>query len=211
MEAFRGVADYRKSAAGLRTVLSKRGHENMTARPHGSANLLDIGLAISCMGEEMKNRAIVPDRVGALVELDSQDIRQHPPYPGRFRAETIPGDLQSRLRQIQHADIPIAGVEKVIHQNRRAGSDVDDRGGAIGTDPVDQVERSACFGLKPAYVVDILGAVDGFPMRSGIHHSSQLNFFSAVAHSASSRAFRAWKLIPRVPNFAALDAWGAPA
>ena len=89
MEAFRGVADYRKSAAGLRTVLSKRGHENMTARPYRSANLLDIGLAISCMGEEMKNRAIVPDRVGVL-ELDSQDIRQHPLYAGGFRAETIP-------------------------------------------------------------------------------------------------------------------------
>jgi hypothetical protein len=43
------------------------------------------------------------------------------------------------------------------------------------------------------------------------HQTSQLNFASAVAHSASSRAFRARKLIPKVPNCAALEDWGAPA
>jgi hypothetical protein len=42
-------------------------------------------------------------------------------------------------------------------------------------------------------------------------HNSQLILASAIPHSASSRAFRARKLIPRVPNCAALDDCGAPA
>jgi hypothetical protein len=32
----------------------------------------------------------------------------------------------------------------------------------------------------------------------------------AACHSSSVAAFRARKLMPTVPNFAALDAWGAP-
>ena len=39
---------------------------------------------------------------------------------------------------------------------------------------------------------------------------SQRSAASAVAHSASSRAFRARKLMPTVPNAAALDDCGAP-
>jgi len=54
----------------------------MTAGTHRAANLLDISLAISCIGEEVENRAIVPDCVGALVELGSQDIRADPLYLG---------------------------------------------------------------------------------------------------------------------------------
>ena len=82
MKAFRGVADDRKSTAVLRTILGEGRHENMTAGPHRAANLLDISLAISRIGEEVKNRAIVPNCVGALVELGSQDIRAHPLYLG---------------------------------------------------------------------------------------------------------------------------------
>jgi len=40
---------------------------------------------------------------------------------------------------------------------------------------------------------------------------SQVSVASASAHSASSCAFRARKLIPMVPNCAALDDCGAPA
>jgi len=39
----------------------------------------------------------------------------------------------------------------------------------------------------------------------------QLNSAKARAHSSSSCAFRARKLIPSVPNFAALEDCGAPA
>jgi len=61
----------------------------MTAGTHRAANLLDISLAISCIGEEVENRAIVPDCVGALVELGSQDIRADPLYLGSISAKTI--------------------------------------------------------------------------------------------------------------------------
>ena len=67
MKAGRGVADHRQSAAVLRTVLGKGRHENVAARPHRAAHLLDISLAVSGIGKEVKNSAIVPDRVGALV------------------------------------------------------------------------------------------------------------------------------------------------
>jgi len=40
---------------------------------------------------------------------------------------------------------------------------------------------------------------------------SQAMVATAFAHSASSRAFRARKLIPNVPNCAALEDCGAPA
>jgi hypothetical protein len=40
---------------------------------------------------------------------------------------------------------------------------------------------------------------------------SQLRALHARAHSASSTALRARKVIPTVPNFAALPACGAPA
>jgi hypothetical protein len=40
---------------------------------------------------------------------------------------------------------------------------------------------------------------------------SQRSASHARAHSASSTALRARKVIPTVPNFAALPAWGAPA
>jgi hypothetical protein len=71
MKAFRRVADHRKSTAVLRTVLGEGRHQNVAAGPHRAANLLDISLAISCIGEEVENRAIVPDCVGGVVERDS--------------------------------------------------------------------------------------------------------------------------------------------
>jgi hypothetical protein len=43
------------------------------------------------------------------------------------------------------------------------------------------------------------------------HRTSHVSAASAETDSASSRAFRARKLIPNVPNWAALDACGAPA
>jgi hypothetical protein len=42
-------------------------------------------------------------------------------------------------------------------------------------------------------------------------HTSHVSVASASAHSVSPRAFRARKLIPTVPNCAALDDCGAPA
>lgn len=44
-----------------------------------------------------------------------------------------------------------------------------------------------------------------------ICQTSHVSDASAATHSASSRAFRARKLIPSVPNCAALDDCGAPA
>lgn len=41
--------------------------------------------------------------------------------------------------------------------------------------------------------------------------TGQVNAASVSLHSASSRGFRARKLIPSVPNWAALDACGASA
>jgi hypothetical protein len=82
MKPFRGVADHRKSAAVIRTVLGKGRDENVAAGPHRAANLVDICLAINWIGEEVKNRAVVPDCVCALVELGSQNVRAHPLYPG---------------------------------------------------------------------------------------------------------------------------------
>jgi hypothetical protein len=43
------------------------------------------------------------------------------------------------------------------------------------------------------------------------HPTSHVSAATAATHSASSRAFRARKLIPNVPNCAALDDCGAPA
>ena len=41
-------------------------------------------------------------------------------------------------------------------------------------------------------------------------YTAQANFVIARIHSDSSNAFRARKLIPKVPNFAALPSCGAP-
>ena len=43
------------------------------------------------------------------------------------------------------------------------------------------------------------------------HETSHVSLANAAIHSASSRAFRARKLIPKVPNCAALEDCGAPA
>ena len=82
MKPFRGVADHRKSAAVVRTVLGKSRHEDMAAGPYRAPNLRDVRPTIGRISEKVKNRAIVPDRVSAVVELCAEDISAQPLYLG---------------------------------------------------------------------------------------------------------------------------------
>ncbi len=67
--------------------------------------------------------------------------------------------------------------------------------------------RLACIDIKVIYNNIMLPVYQ----LALIHQASHVSVASAATHSASSRAFRARKLIPNVPNCAALDDCGAPA
>jgi len=67
--------------------------------------------------------------------------------------------------------------------------------------------RLACIDIKIIHKNIVLPAYH----HALIHQASHVSVASASTHSASSRAFRARKLIPKVPNCAALDDCGAPA
>lgn len=76
VERIGGVTYHWETAAARRTILCKRGYEYMTARPNGSANLLDVDLAVFRICQEMEHRAIVPDRVRSPVEGNAQNVRR---------------------------------------------------------------------------------------------------------------------------------------
>ena len=50
----------------LRSIRSERGHDHMPAGPDGSAQGIDVVQAISHLGEEMKDGAIMPERIAAI-------------------------------------------------------------------------------------------------------------------------------------------------
>lgn len=67
--------------------------------------------------------------------------------------------------------------------------------------------RLACIDIKIIHKNIVLTAYH----HAVNHQTSHVSVANAATHSASSRAFRARKLIPNVPNCAALDDCGAPA
>jgi hypothetical protein len=55
------------------------------------------------------------------------------------------------------------------------------------------------------------GPATAIPELHRQHQVSQVSAAISRSHSSGSSGLRARKLIPSVPNFAALDAWGASA
>ena len=183
MKRFRGIADNRQTTASRRTVLGEGCNENVAAGPHRALNLLDISSAVRGIGEKMKDGAIVPDRIRALAEWSISNVRGNPAHSDCINPESIARDIECGLRDIEYGQIHVAGGEKIVDQNRDARSDIDDRGGSIGSESCYELDRLACLLLEPAQCLDVFRPIDSFPMSLRIHSSFRQIFIGKICHS----------------------------
>lgn len=160
------IPDDVEATAARRSVFSEGGQEDEATWSDGSSYLVDVPRAIGSVREEVKDRAIMPEIECVRRQLDRQDITLVP----RDGVRTArPGKPRRGLRergsgQIERGDPMIPGGEEAIHQRRRTGADIDDRGVAIGDRATNEIERHARLRLEPAHLVWCRGAVDVLPV-----------------------------------------------
>jgi hypothetical protein len=110
-----------------RGVLCERSDEYVTPSPDRSPHLVDIGFTIVRACEEMKHRAVVPNRICLRVEASRQDIPREPTHTRRVVAEAVPRRRKRCLREIEHCEVREASCKKIVDQNRSTPAHIDDR------------------------------------------------------------------------------------
>jgi hypothetical protein len=94
-KTLRAVALHGKPAALLRTVQCKRRDDGVAVRPYAVTQVVEIGLAIGCLDQEMEGGAVVPDIEGAR-RLPGGDVGPGAARAGPRNEEPL---LRSRDRQ----------------------------------------------------------------------------------------------------------------
>jgi hypothetical protein len=141
----------------------------MAIRLHHPQYRLDIGAALLRRGQEMKNRAVVPDVDGMTGQIGVRDIRRHPVDRVRRRAEPCPGDRKRRFREIKHGECRIALPQQIVDQRRRSAADIQHRCRSRQAGLADEAKGTQRVVLKPAHALGGNVRVDLLPVRPGLH------------------------------------------
>ena len=91
-------------------------------------------------GQEVQDRAIVPDPVGPL-RLPGEDVGPKPMNLIGGRSEPSPGDVQSGRGDVEHRDVAKSAGEQGIDKDRRAAAHVDHTVIRRARGEADQAER----------------------------------------------------------------------
>ena len=118
VQGLRREAHDLKAAALFGTVRSERCYDNMAAwleRPPNSSYVPGPRLSIA---KEMEHGTVVPEVVGCYGQLRICDVSADPLNPRRTLAKTGAGHIQGRFGQVQHRDVCVATIEKIINEGR---------------------------------------------------------------------------------------------
>ena len=173
MQVFRRIAADIQVGTLQRAVGAESGDDDETARTHGAPDLFDIAFAIFFPGQEVKHRAVVPNVVARLRQVHRGHIPDPPIDPGCTLTQPGVADRQRRFGDIQHGDMLVVRIQQVVDQHGCACTHVDDaRFGGIQPGAADDFQRDFGARLEPADAVDLLAAVDVFPMLAVAHLAS---------------------------------------
>ena len=112
--AGRIMTAYFQTAAFLRSMRREGGDDHMPARRHRAAQCFHILPPVHCIREKMKHCAVMPQCKRALWGK-RRHIRHQPFHLHCLFPKTSPCVLQGRVRNVQHGQSRISGLQQMIH------------------------------------------------------------------------------------------------
>ena len=104
-----------QSAASLRTVGCKGGHDHRTVGHKRGVQRLQVSGPVGCVGQKMKHRAVMPDVVGAPGR-SGRDIRDIPVDPACAVTQPLAGAVQRGGRDVEDGQILPTAVKQFVDQ-----------------------------------------------------------------------------------------------
>lgn len=117
----------------------------------------------------MKSGAVVPDVVRVGRQFAIQNICGDPLDSGGGRTETLLGNIDRGLGDVEHGEISVAGGQQVVDQGRCAAADIDDGSVVLWRGLNDQPERSFQVESIPADRLRRLAAINLIPVMTCTH------------------------------------------
>ena len=114
-------------------------------------NLLNVRFAFLCTGEEMKDRAIVPD-VKVLVRQNSVEDVPFQPCDATSRgvSQAVACPIDRGSRQIEDCDVGVTPCNELVHQEGISTADVQDLRIFGKARALDEIQGSLRVRLEPA-------------------------------------------------------------
>src|SRR5262245_33015839 len=102
MQAIWAIPHHIQATTLLWSIGSEAGDDHIPARPHRITHAVNVTLPVSRVGEEMEDRAIVPDIKDGVREGGLRNIDLHPGYAAGSWAKARASCLERRSRDVQH-------------------------------------------------------------------------------------------------------------
>src|SRR5678815_1435982 len=120
MQTIRAVSDNFQPTTTLRPVNTKCCHDDVPTRFYRVLHSFNIARPVFGKREKVKHRAVMPDIIKTVWQLDLGDVSYQ---PGNFRGESpkpLLCNLKRSRRYIQNRDILISVGKQIIYQRRGA-------------------------------------------------------------------------------------------
>jgi len=134
-----GVAHHRQPTATLRPVLGESRYEYVATGFDCAPDLIDVSRTIRGVGKEVKDSALMPDRVSAL-EHGTQNVGNDPSHFHGTIAKSVLRHGERSWGEVENRQIGVASVEEIVCEHGRTAADVDDRSVALRRYAIKQIE-----------------------------------------------------------------------
>ena len=128
----RRVARDRQTGAERRSVLGEGPKNDATMRIERGLQDGGVLSPIAGLGEEMKRRSVVP-QIKPARRAPLPQVLSEPGHPVGSRSEALTANLQRRLSDVQHGDVPHTALDQSICQARRPATYVNNRAADVET------------------------------------------------------------------------------
>jgi hypothetical protein len=116
MERLGRKAHNLETTALLGAVRPERRHDNMATRLERPAHRGHVAPSRQGIAEEVKHGAVVPEVVDPNRQLGVRDVSADPLNKRSTLAKATSGRIQRGSRKVQHRDIRVAAIEKIIDE-----------------------------------------------------------------------------------------------
>jgi len=105
MQRLRVIPNHLKPTTPCRSFRSECTDDNVATALYGANNLADISSPVSCSGQKMKNRSIMPHIVGRSWQFSSRDVGDQPVNVLCDIAQPLPRGRDGGLRNIENRQV----------------------------------------------------------------------------------------------------------
>ena len=116
MQCVRCIPRCRQTTTSHRAVLGECRHEHVPSNRNCAPHLRDVESSVLRVGDEMKDRSVVPQVATVPWQSCGQDVTFDPGDKRRGYAQSSLCMAQGSRRQVEHRDLPIPGCDEAVDQ-----------------------------------------------------------------------------------------------